>query len=113
MTTVDRHEIAEPFATLVTREGDRTIVALRGEVDMNVAPTLRGVLETLVADGDVHLVLDLAALAFIDSSGLSAFVAAHRAARAAGGDIRLRSARPNTMKVLETTRLTELIPMEI
>lgn len=102
----------DAFAANITRDGARTIVALRGEVDMSAAPELRDLLERLVAEGEVHLVLDLAALQFIDSSGLSAVVAAHRAAHAAGGDVRLRSPRPNTMRVLETTRLTELIPFE-
>jgi anti-anti-sigma factor len=96
----------------VTTDGLRTIVALHGEIDMSVAPQLRVDLESLVADGHLHLVLDLTALDFIDSSGLSAFIAANRAVSAAGGDLRLRSPQEKTMKVLETTRLTDLIPVD-
>ena len=112
MTALDHDVVAEAFGTVITHDGDRTVVELRGEIDMNVSPALETVLRDLVADDHVHLVLDLTALEFIDSSGLAAFVAANRAAVAAGGDVHLRSPRPSTMRILETTRLTELLPLE-
>lgn len=112
MTAIHETEVIEPFDAVVSHVEGCTIVALHGEIDMTVAPTLRTTLERLVADGHVDLVLDLSELLFIDSSGLSAFIAANRAACAGGGGLRLRSPRPNTMWVLETTRLSDLIPIE-
>jgi len=45
-----------------------------------VAADVRAALEGLVADGHHHLLLDLADLEFIDSTGLTAFICAYRAA---------------------------------
>lgn len=112
MTTIDQTADVALFASTASREGSRTIVELHGEVDMTVAPALRGSLEALIGTGNVDLVLDLAALDFIDSSGLSVLVAMHRVAVVAGGGIRLRSPRPSTRRVLETTRLADLLPIE-
>lgn len=112
MTAIQETEPIEPFDAVVSHVDGCTIVELRGEIDMTVAPALRTTLKQLVADGHVDLVLDLSAMVFIDSSGLSAFIAANRAASAGGGGVRLRSPRPNTMHVLSTTRLTDLIPIE-
>jgi anti-sigma B factor antagonist len=111
MTALDQRDL-EPFSADVAHNDVETVIELRGELDLSVAPTLRATLEGLVDAGNVHLVLDMGALEFVDSSGLSVFVMAYRAAVAAGGDLRLRSPRPNAMKVLETTRLTELIPVD-
>jgi anti-sigma B factor antagonist len=71
------------FAYDVTRQGDETVVALAGELDMSSAPEFAVCLDRLRASCVATVVVDLTALEFCDSSGLAVF-ANFQACRAAG-----------------------------
>ncbi|TMM03436.1 MAG: STAS domain-containing protein, partial [Actinobacteria bacterium] len=63
----------QDFAMRVRRDGDRLLVTVAGELDLTTAPDLE---ELLLASAPyVDLELDLAELAFIDSSGLRLLLA--------------------------------------
>jgi anti-sigma B factor antagonist len=51
-----------------------TVVEMRGELDMATSAQLLESLQRLVDAGDRHLVVDLAEVSFMDSSGLGALV---------------------------------------
>jgi anti-anti-sigma factor len=68
------------------REG-RWTFRLRGELDIQSAPSLERALDEAPAGAEV--VLDLRGLAFIDSSGLRAILGRRRRIREAGGQLRL------------------------
>jgi anti-sigma B factor antagonist len=93
----------------VRRAPGVTIVAPRGDLDMAVADRLRQTLCELVDQGERRLVLDLALVAYVDSSGLGALVAATKRARGAGGDIRLGGLVPDVRAIFEITRLAKII----
>jgi anti-anti-sigma factor len=61
----------------VTSDGVCTLT-LEGELDLASAPRLNFVIEKALESNVSRLVLDLAAVTFIDSSGLDAFVTAKR-----------------------------------
>ncbi len=90
-------------------EGAAEIVTLSGTLDASVAPEVRDQLKRIVAEGRVRLVLDLANVNFIDSSGLSALVTAFKAARAAGGDVALANLTPAVRSIVELTRLHRIM----
>jgi anti-sigma B factor antagonist len=96
-------------ATVV--DGSAT-VRLAGELDVATAGALRSTLCRLDDQGVHSVVVDLAELGFIDSSGLSELVQALSRSRAAGGDVVLRRPTPATRKVLEIVGLTELFAVE-
>ncbi|HEX9504734.1 MAG TPA: STAS domain-containing protein [Acidimicrobiia bacterium] len=82
-----------------------TIVIATGEIDMATAPELRaGLAETT---GDV--IIDLAAVEFLDSSGIGVLVAAGNRLAAAGGSLALRAPRPPVRRVLEIVGLVDWI----
>lgn len=57
--------------------GDETVVSVRGDVDPLSAPTLGAVVSAQIAEARRRpLVLDLAALTFMDASGLTVIVGA-------------------------------------
>lgn len=62
----------------ITRRDDRVIVSLVGEVDLETSPGLRETLLELASETPV-LVADCSRLTFIDSTGLAALLAAHKA----------------------------------
>jgi anti-sigma B factor antagonist len=93
----------------VTAGPQATVVAARGELDMAVADELRRTLTTLVDRKQARLVLELAQVTYIDSSGLGALMAAMKHARGAGGDIRLCALQPDVRAIFEMTRLTRVM----
>lgn len=93
----------------VAEEGRLTVVVPRGDVVLAWAAELRQALADLVATGRVRILVDLAGVPYVDSSGLSALVAAMREARSQGGDVRLCGSRPEVRAVLELARLDRLL----
>jgi anti-sigma B factor antagonist len=62
----------ETYGLGFDRDGHVAIAALSGEVDMSNAAIVRQRIAEAVTPDDVALVLDVAALSFIDSAGLHA-----------------------------------------
>jgi anti-sigma B factor antagonist len=85
--------------------GGVTVVALRGELDVDTAPRLRSVLSSLVSSSVCQIVIDLSAVSFCDSIGLSAFVDAHHRCTTAGGYLRLVAVPPYLLRVLSVVGL--------
>ena len=66
-------------------------VTVTGEIDSTTAPGLRNCLvEVIARPGTAAVELDLRGVTFLDSAGLSALATAHRAAVAAGRELRMR-----------------------
>ena len=87
------------------------VLAVSGEVDLGTAPRLREQLIALVTDGRRHVVVDLSATEFLDSTGLGALVAGFKRLRAHDGDMRLVCTTTRIRKVFELTRLDRILPM--
>lgn len=88
-----------------------TVVSVQGEVDLVSSEQLRRVLDDALQDTP-RVTLDLTELTFIDSSGLSALVDAHRKARDAGGALTLRHPTPMLRRLLDITKLETLLVVE-
>jgi anti-sigma B factor antagonist len=96
---------------LSTREGDgQVVVALRGQLDMAQAAGVAAAFATIVARGP-QIVVDLAGLEFIDSSGLAALVRGRNLARQAGGELLLAAPQQQVRRVLSLTRLIDVFPV--
>ena len=75
---------------LKTEDGGGTLVfKLRGSLDLATAPTIRAALSEATEKGSHHLIVDLAQLEFLDSTGLGVLIGAHRRAAERGGSFRL------------------------
>lgn len=96
------------FALHSDQDGDAAVVKVVGELDLATAPQLRELLADLVAQGSRHVTLDLADMAFIDSTGLKVFVAGLQRLRDCGGELALRSPSATAMRVFEITGLTTI-----
>ena len=80
-------------------------VAPRGEIDITTAPELRAAIGATLDDGATAVVLDLEAVTFMDSSGLSVLVGAHRRLARRGGRLEVVGAGA---AIAQTLRLTGL-----
>ena len=87
--------------------GEELTVTVEGEIDIATAPTLRSALEALCADR--HVLVDVANVSFIDSSGLNVFVVQVVSRREAGGSLHIRNSSAGVRRVLEIAGLTRLL----
>jgi anti-sigma B factor antagonist len=85
--------------------GPVEILRFQGNLDAAVSGKLRKDVKDIVASGRARLLFDLKGVNFIDSSGLSVFVTALNAARAAGGDVALLGLTKDVRSLIELTRL--------
>jgi anti-sigma B factor antagonist len=83
------------------------VLKARGEIDVATSPRLREHMTQLIEPGLELLIVDLAEVSFIDSTGLGVLVGAMRNVRAGGGDLRLVVTQPQIIKLLELTGLDE------
>lgn len=81
------------------------IVGLSGELDLAGAPDLRNHLRTAAKANNDLLIVDLAELAFTDSTGLSILVEFHMKTKTAGGGMVLVAPRHAVARVLAITGL--------
>ena len=92
---------------LTTREGDGLAVAvLRGELDVAYAASVAASLAAIAAS-QREIIVDLAGLEFIDSSGVAALVRARTRARHAGGDLLLAAPQRQVLRVLAITHVID------
>ena len=95
--------------SLATRlEGDRTVVEVGGEIDVYTAPQLRSALNDAVADGALHLVVDMTGTEFLDSTGLGVLVGGLKRVRTMDGDLELVCSSEKILKVFRITGLTKV-----
>lgn len=85
--------------------GGHPVVFVYGEIDVLTAPRLHETLHEVIAESPGSLLVDLANVTFIDSTGLGALVVAHRHLEERGGRLRLVSVPPAVAQVLEVTGL--------
>lgn len=73
------------LAVETQHDGDRSTITVGGELDLSSAPELRAAADAALASPRCSVVvLDLAPLTFLDSSGMSCFVVLRQAATKLG-----------------------------
>jgi anti-sigma B factor antagonist len=95
----------------IDRQGEIVVVAPQGELDAASAPQLRADLDRLLSDGVRCFVVDLAAVGFMDSSGLASLVGLFKRVRTSDGDVRLSGVAGDVRRVLELTRLDRVFDL--
>jgi anti-anti-sigma factor len=98
----------------VSQQADATIVTLAGEIDMATGDLLRAAFADATAlatrDGQ-HVIVDLAGVTFIDSSGIGIVVDGRRAAMGAGSTVAIRGARDQTLRTLQLIGLEPILDL--
>lgn len=96
------------MTTIEHGSGSVATARLQGRLDFQTAPEVRQELLSTVEAGWIRLVVDLGAVDFVDSSGLGALIGGLKAARAAGGDLRLAAVPEQARVVLSLTTLDRM-----
>ncbi|MFF5187471.1 STAS domain-containing protein [Streptomyces sp. NPDC000345] len=85
------------------------VITVRGEIDHDSGGSLR---QALILPGGTALpriVVDLGGVTFMDSSGINILIAAHNAARGAGGWLRLAGPTDSVLRTMRLVGLDEVI----
>ena len=91
------------------RERGITVLRLEGRLPMVSAPRLKSVIDEAVGSGHPRVVVDLAAVTFMDSSGLGTLIAGLKKARQADGDVRITGVTQQVATVLALTNLDRVL----
>jgi anti-anti-sigma factor len=98
------------FTISVGRHHGTVTITPAGELDLATAPLVADHFDAL-AESDVdHVVLDLGALTFLDSSGVALLIGAWRRASREGWTLTIANTPPTVFGVLDTCGLVDLLP---
>lgn len=89
-------------------EEHNAVVILRvqeSRVDAHNSGELKLAIVRLFAAGKRKILIDLAQVDFMDSSGLGALISGYKTANSCGGALRLAGLRPQVRSIFELTRL--------
>jgi anti-sigma B factor antagonist len=93
-------------------DGGVAVVKVAGEVDVSTSGSLRDSLLRIITDENHHgLVVNLASVSFLDSTGLGVLVGIWHRVCATRGCLTLAAPSRQARSVLETTGLTRLLPI--
>jgi anti-sigma B factor antagonist len=95
--------------TVEPRQGQSAVVRLKGRLDLLTAAEVKQQLSEIVKSGHSQLVVDMTSVSFLDSSGLGALIGGLKAARVAGGDLRLAGAGEQVRYILEISTLERVL----
>lgn len=81
------------------------VLSLKGRLDSTSAGELREKVRDCLKKNQIHIVIDLAEIDFVDSSGLGSLVTCLRSANKVGGDIKIAAVQDRVRAVFELIRL--------
>jgi anti-sigma B factor antagonist len=88
------------------------VVSIEGELDLHTAPELEQAFDTMLTRGGRNVVVDLAALEFIDSAALATLLRAQPRFRSRGGRFLLVTEDRRILRTLEITGLDRTFDIE-
>ena len=95
----------------IRESGDVTILDLQGRATIGMdSDLLSGRLQKLISNGARKLLLNLADVAQLDSSGVSAITATYVSLSRQGGSLKLLCPRGRVRDVLRVIRLLDIVP---
>lgn len=99
------------FDISTERVGRWSVVRLAGDLDIATAGMLRRELDTQLQVDGKEVAVDLADLAFIDSSGLGVLLAGMKQSMTEGGNFALVAPGPQALRVFEAAGLLKFLPI--
>lgn len=88
--------------------GDVTFIDLEGEVDVYTAPRLKQQTIELLQAGVLHVVVDLTAVDYLDSTALGVLIGGLKRLRERGGTLDLICPNPRIRRIFEITGLDRI-----
>jgi anti-anti-sigma factor len=102
----------QPLLISTSTDEGSCVVTLVGELDPHTSPLLEQEIDDGLAGGNTRLVLDMAQLRFIDSSGLRVIIKAYKELEKRDGQLVLRSPNQTALRLFEITDLLDHFTIE-
>jgi anti-sigma B factor antagonist len=99
----------DPLEIEVQSTEQRTLVTLSGELDASTASALYDKLSDLEVQDTHNVVLDLAKVTFMDSTGLAVIVTEHKRLQHSEGALTIFSPPSSVRRLFEITGLTTVL----
>lgn len=88
-------------------DGERHVVAVRGDVDLFTAAELKAVFAEAIDSGRTRIIVDLAETTFLDSSALSVLMATRNRLRSRDGALAIANLNENLTPIFRMTGLDQ------
>ena len=85
------------------------LLQISGEIDMATGPELRQRIVKYVQEGHLHIILDLAKVDFIDSTGLGVLIGGLKRTRSHGGDLQCIGLSESLKEMFKLTGLDAVL----
>ena len=92
----------------VLEKDGTTILKIKGDVDLYSSPQVRKQVVSLISKTNINLLVDLAEVTYMDSSGVATLVEALQLAKKRGGKLKLFSLGTTVKDVFELSRLDKV-----
>ena len=89
-------------------DGERHVLAVRGEIDLFTAPELKQVLAESIEGGRIRIIVDLTDTTFLDSTALGVLIGAVKRLRSRDGALAIVNIDDNIAKTFEITGLDQI-----
>src|SRR5260221_3622269 len=104
-----------PFSMHIQEDpqGDILIVTISGQLDTTTAASLESLMLAKIESGDRRILIDGAALRYVNSAGLKVILLAAKRLDAAKGKLMLCALTPNALMIFEMTgfyRIMHIVP---
>ncbi len=86
--------------------GKITILDIRGEIDLYNAPEIKDIISKLIEEQKVNVIINLAKVSYIDSSGIGALISSLSNLKKLQGSLKIINVYASVKKVFELTKLT-------
>jgi anti-sigma B factor antagonist len=93
-------------------EPDITVLEIGGRLSLgNTLLSIENTIKRLIDEGSRRLIVDVAGLNAVDSSGIGMLVSCYAHMEQAGGQMRVAGAQGSVLKVFEIVHLNRIVPM--
>ena len=100
-----------PVEVTTRQEGGFTIVVVRGEVDLYSSPRMREAILAGVSRKNPRVIVDLAGVSYMDSSGIATLVEALQLTRKHSGSLVIAGLSERVREVFELARLESVFQL--
>ncbi|MBM3245660.1 MAG: STAS domain-containing protein [Candidatus Omnitrophica bacterium] len=87
------------------KRNDALVLFMEGEINIGNSPELRKIFEEVVKRNEKKVLVDFAAVSYIDSSGLATLIEVFQRLKKIGGNLRLCSMDAKIRNIFEITKL--------
>jgi anti-sigma B factor antagonist len=110
IASTSHREITLNFSATIRHTPHASLIELRGRLTFFEVGVLRENISRLLGEGRKHIVLNLSALQYLDSSGIGELARMYVTVLKSGGEMKVVGLSRNVEEVLKITHLYEVFP---